>query len=86
MIVDTSAIIAIVRAETDAGDYARALTEAGPARLSAASYLEATTVVDAARDPVASRRLDELLQVAGVTRWPPPAVSGDRKPLCAVVY
>lgn len=66
MIVDTSAIIAIVRAETDAGDYARALTEAGPARLSAANHLEAAIVVDAARDPVASRRLDELLEVAGV--------------------
>ena len=71
MIVDTSAIVAILRDEDDALRHARALGARGRAkRLSAASYLEASIVIDAARDPIASRRLDELLQRADVVVEP----------------
>ena len=62
MIVDTSVLIAILREEPDAANYVMAmLAEKGRTLVSAASYLEAAIVIDSHRDPVASRRLDELL-------------------------
>lgn len=60
MIVDTSALVAIVKGEIDAAVFLRALWVAAICRLSAATYLEAAIVIDAIRDPVLSRRLDEL--------------------------
>jgi ribonuclease VapC len=64
VIVDTSAIIAILREEDDAAVYARAIAAAGARRLSAASYPECGTVLDSQRDPIISRALDELIQEA----------------------
>jgi ribonuclease VapC len=64
VIVDTSAIIAILTAEADAAIYARAIADADVRRLSAASYLECGIVLDTQRDPVISRSLDELLAEA----------------------
>jgi ribonuclease VapC len=64
VIVDTSALIAILRAEDDASDMAHAIEEAAERRISAANYLETAVVIDGSRDPVASRRFDELIQAA----------------------
>ncbi|KQY07927.1 ribonuclease [Mycobacterium sp. Root135] len=64
MIVDTSAIIAILRDEDDAEVYARALAAGDVRRLSAASYLECGIVLDRQRDPIVSRGLDNLLEEA----------------------
>ncbi|HZE18256.1 MAG TPA: type II toxin-antitoxin system VapC family toxin [Mycobacterium sp.] len=64
MIVDTSAIIAILKEEDDAAVYARAIATADARRLSAANYLECGIVLDSQRDPIISRGLDELLQEA----------------------
>lgn len=64
MIVDTSALIAILRDEPDAMIYARAIAGAAIRRLSAANYVETAAVIDASRDPVASRRFDDLLREA----------------------
>ncbi len=61
MIVDTSAVVAILSAEEDAAIYAHAIADADVRRLSAASYLECGIVLDSQRDPVVSRSLDELL-------------------------
>ncbi len=61
MIVDTSAIIAILKEEDDAAVYARAIAAAGARRLSAASYLECAIFLDSQRDPIISRGLDELI-------------------------
>jgi ribonuclease VapC len=61
VIVDTSAVIAILTAEEDAAIYANAIAGADVRRLSAASYLECGIVVDYQLDPVVSRSLDELL-------------------------
>jgi ribonuclease VapC len=66
VIVDTSAIIAILRAEPDADLYIRALAAAAAPRISAATYLEAAIVVDVGRDPVLSGRFDDLVQEAGL--------------------
>ncbi len=62
MVLDTSAIIAVLRAEPEAVALAHAMAAAPVRRLSAATYVEAGAVIDGSRDPVASRRLDELLE------------------------
>ena len=67
MIIDTSALVAILRDESDARRFAEAIEGATVRRMSAATYVEVAAVIDGARDPVASRRLDELLQVATIT-------------------
>ena len=64
MIVDTSALIAILRDEQDAMTYARAIADAAIRRISAANYVETAAVIDASRDPIASRRFDDLLREA----------------------
>ena len=64
MIIDTSALIAILRAEQDASQIAQAIERAQSRRISAANYLEAAVVIDGSRDPIASRRFDELVQTA----------------------
>jgi ribonuclease VapC len=64
MIIDTSAIIAILRGEPEAMAYARAIEHARVRRISAANYAESAIVIDASRDPIASRRFDELIRMA----------------------
>ena len=61
MIVDTSALVAIVREEPDGPRYAAAIEESQVNRISAGTYLEVSIVIDRAHDPLVSRRLDELL-------------------------
>jgi ribonuclease VapC len=64
VIVDTSALMAILRAEDDASEMAHAIERAQTRRISAANYVETAVVIDASRDPVASRRFDELVDTA----------------------
>ena len=64
MIVDASALIAILRNEPDAPKYAQAIEAASRCRISAANFLEAAIVIDGSRDPVASRRFDDLVREA----------------------
>ena len=64
MIVDTSALIAILRDEPEAPSCALAIEGAAQRRMSAANFLEAAIVIDGSRDPVASRRFDELVREA----------------------
>jgi len=61
MIVDSSALVAILRAEPEQAAFARIIAQEGGGRLSAASYLETAIVIDRARDPVTSRALDTFL-------------------------
>lgn len=70
MIVDASALIAILRGEPDARVFATALESASVRRISAASYLEAAIVTDGSRDPVISRRFDQLLRDAKIVVEP----------------
>jgi ribonuclease VapC len=66
MILDTSAVIAILRDEAEAGTFAKAVEKADHLRISAVNYVEAGAVIDGSRDPIASRRLDDLLREAQV--------------------
>ncbi len=61
MIVDTSALVAIIRLEADGPLYEAALEVSPVNRISAGTYLEVSIVIDRARDPLVSRRLDEIL-------------------------
>jgi ribonuclease VapC len=64
MIIDTSALLAILRDEPEALTYARAIESATSRRISAVNFVEAAAVIDGPRDPVASRRFDDLLREA----------------------
>ena len=46
MIVDSSAVLAVLFAEADAEDYARSIIGASPCRMSAANLLETAIVVE----------------------------------------
>jgi ribonuclease VapC len=66
MIVDTSVIIAILRGESDAKEMAEALDRADVCRMSVINYVEAAVVTDSNKDPVLSRRLDDLIRDARI--------------------
>ena len=70
MIVDSSALIAILRAEAEAAEFAVAIAEADRHRVSAANYLEAAVMVDGSRNPIASRRFDDFLREAKIAIEP----------------
>ena len=64
MIVDSSALIAILRDEPEAHSFAKAIASAKIRRISAVNYVEAAAVIDGNRDPIASRRFDDLIRAA----------------------
>ncbi len=47
MILDTSAVIAILRFETEASEFAKIIERAAQRRISAVTYMEAGAVIDA---------------------------------------
>jgi ribonuclease VapC len=61
VIVDTSAIVAMLRAESDAAALSKVIRGAAVLRLSAASYVELAVVIDGLGDPVLSGGLDAVL-------------------------
>jgi ribonuclease VapC len=61
MIVDASAIIAILRGEPAANDLTSALESADVRRISAATYIEAAVVTDSNRNTLLSNLLDSFL-------------------------
>jgi ribonuclease VapC len=61
MIIDTSAMIAILTDEPDGLALSKVLDRPEIVRLSAVSYLETSIVLDKHRDPVISAKLDELI-------------------------
>jgi ribonuclease VapC len=66
MIIDTSALIAILRDEPHAKICALAIENTANRRLSAANFVEIALVIDGSRDPVASRRFDDLVKEAQI--------------------
>ena len=70
MIVDASAIVAILRSEAEAETFRRLISRTDPERLSAASYLEVGIVVDRSGDPTATRAVDDFLTRAAITIEP----------------
>lgn len=61
MVIDTSALIAILLQEPEAGDYVGAIRKDSVRLLSAMSALEAAVVIEARKGPTGGRDLDLLL-------------------------
>jgi ribonuclease VapC len=70
MIVDSSAIVAIVTTEAEAALFKEVIGRAGQPRLSAASYVEIGIVIDGRREPVLSRGTDDFIKAAGIVIEP----------------
>jgi len=70
MIIDTSAVLAILFEESDAESYARALTQAESCRMLAATFVEAAVVVDAQTNEEGSRQFDAFVRRAAIAIEP----------------
>lgn len=70
MIVDASAILAILRHESDREAILAALTGDEVCRMSAGSRLELSVVVARLADPVLARKVDDLLDAVGLVVEP----------------
>ena len=66
MIIDTSAVLAILFGEPDAKRYEDAIAAAWPRRMSVVALLEAAMVVESRGGAVAGQELDVLLEKAAV--------------------
>lgn len=66
MIVDTSAIIAVLFNEDDAEVYAQAITRAESCRMSAATFVETALVVEAQTGNNGGRQLDAFIRRASI--------------------
>jgi ribonuclease VapC len=61
VIIDTSALVAILRGESDASAFLEVIRATLPRRISAGTYVELAVVIDGAGDLIASRGLDDFL-------------------------
>jgi ribonuclease VapC len=66
MIVDSSAIVAILKQEPDARTFTDILEKTSRCRMSAVTFVETAIVVDSKRNPALSRRLDDLCKDAEI--------------------
>jgi ribonuclease VapC len=62
MILDSSALIAIIKEEPEAKEFKAALLASSSVIISAGTYFEACLVVDGYRNPLLSARFDVLLE------------------------
>jgi ribonuclease VapC len=70
MVIDTSALLAILKVEPEALAFVDCLKPPGPRRLSAATLLEARIVVERQLGPAGQAELDLLLSRAAITAVP----------------
>lgn len=70
MIVDSSALIAILRREPEGAAFSAVLQAEPNLRISAANYFETSIVVDGSRQIDLSRELDDLIERAGIVIEP----------------
>ncbi|MEX2648702.1 MAG: type II toxin-antitoxin system VapC family toxin [Alphaproteobacteria bacterium] len=70
MILDSSAILAILAREADADGFSQSIEEAKSLRLSAANWLEVAIRVDSGGGEIARDALDEFVREAGVVVEP----------------
>jgi ribonuclease VapC len=70
MIVDSSALIAILKGEPEQPAFSILLEKTPDVRLSAATYFETAIVIDSQRDPATSRKLDDLIERARIIMEP----------------
>ena len=66
MIVDTSAVLAILFDEDDADRFARAIAEADNCRISAANFVEAAIIIDIQTDAAGGRHFDAFFRRSAI--------------------
>jgi ribonuclease VapC len=66
MIADTSALLAVLFGEKDAEIYARAISEAESCRISAATFVEVSVVVESQTGDAGSRQWDSFFRTASI--------------------
>jgi ribonuclease VapC len=66
MVIDTSALLAVLLGEPDAARVAAAIEAGSPRQLSAATLLEASIVIESRKGEAGGRELDLLLYRAGI--------------------
>lgn len=66
MIIDSSAFIAMLRAEPEASSFVEVLTRSSARRLSAANFVEVAIAIDAGRNPVSSAQVDTFIRTAQI--------------------
>ncbi len=66
MIVDTSALLAVLLGEASAGRLLEAIVDAPSPRMSAANWLELAMIVEERGGRIASLRLDDFVRTAGI--------------------
>ena len=70
MIIDSSAVLAVLFGEADAETYEKGIAMASPCRMSVANVLEASIVVESRGGAAASHELDVFLERAGIELIP----------------
>ncbi|HEY8695991.1 MAG TPA: type II toxin-antitoxin system VapC family toxin [Rhizomicrobium sp.] len=70
MILDSSALVAIVHQESDARRLFDAIEQAPSVSISAATFVETAVVIDSRHNPVASRKLDDFCNDIGLAIVP----------------
>jgi ribonuclease VapC len=66
VIIDSSALLAVVLAEPDAARYARAISQSRSRRLPAVTWFEASMRIDAKGDAYAANRFDDFVTEFGI--------------------
>jgi ribonuclease VapC len=66
IVIDTSAVVAILLGEPGAEDLAEQIEQGSPRLISAASYLEAAIVIESRKGDDGARDLDLLIYRAGI--------------------
>lgn len=77
MIVDTSAIVAILYREPEAADFTRLIHDAEMCRISVANYVELSMVIEHQLGPEGMRQAEAFFRRAGVTIEPVTVDHGD---------
>jgi ribonuclease VapC len=66
MILDSSAIVAILIGEDDGTEFSNRIARSSDCKISAVNFMETAIVLDAKRAPVTSQSLEDYIQKAGV--------------------
>jgi ribonuclease VapC len=66
MILDTSALVAVLFGESDAGTYTRLIHEADRCLISAGNFLELSIVIERQAGPEVARQCDMFMRRAGI--------------------
>lgn len=77
MILDTSAMVAILYREPEAADFTRMIHEADVSRISVANYVELSMVVESQLGPEAGRQAEAFLRRAGIMVEPVTVTHGE---------